>query len=133
MPPRPAAADQPELRRAPGWRRFLAPYYTSTLAVLPIYGLARHWFDETGGSAYSRVGSSEELWEKVRSMGACMAALGAAGACGGWAVCERCMPQVGMVVGWRRVPTIASRVSPAFLHRLLRLLVAPLLPLGRSG
>ena len=69
MPPRPAGEAQPELKRAPGWRRFLAPYYTSTLAVLPIYGLARHWFDETGGSAYSRVGSSDELWEKVRRIG----------------------------------------------------------------
>ncbi|KAI7839047.1 hypothetical protein COHA_007189 [Chlorella ohadii] len=78
MPPRPAAEAQPELKRAPGWRRFLAPYYTSTLAVLPIYGLARHWFDETGGSAYSRVGSSDELWEKERLIIACLGAMLAA-------------------------------------------------------
>lgn len=70
MAPRPAAEVQPELRHAPGWRRFLAPYYTSTLAVLPIYALARWWFNETGGSAYSRVGSSDELWEKVGSAAA---------------------------------------------------------------
>lgn len=94
-----AVPEQAAPARSAGWRRFLAPYYTSTLLVLPLYAVARRWFEETGGGPYSRVTTTEELWEKV-GWGVCVVVVGIG--MGPGPACTGVLPQHGLAWGRRR-------------------------------